>query len=357
MDFKQRKLALIDLGHFLERFFDNDPQDARESQKFHALNELVKRAKQNNPWFTEDFVAKAMYGWKVALAEEKVEQWLADYEFPDHPSLTLGIVSAGNIPLVGLHDVICGFIAGQNLLVKQSSKDQNLLPVFAQLLLQNDKNQHIEFTNDRLDNFDAVIATGSNNTSRYFEYYFRSYPSIIRHNRNSVAVLSGDESEEELARLADDIMSYFGLGCRNVSKLYVPEDFDFDPLFKALLKYQNLINHHQYASNYEYNKAVYLMSNFKLLENGLVLLKEDENLSSPIACLNYERYASQQELEQKLNSQKDNIQCIVGNSATTILANVNFGETQTPELWDYADNINTLNFIDSTLKNTHYEKA
>ena len=170
-------------------------------------------------------------------------------------------------------------------------------------------------------------------------------------------MLTGDESEEELSHLADDIMSYFGLGCRNVSKLYVPENFDFDPLFKALLKYQNLINHHQYASNYEYNKAVYLMSSIKLLENGLVLLKEDENLSSPIACLNYEPYASKEELEEKLNLQKDNIQCIVGNSATNNLADVNFGEAQMPELWDYADNINTLNFIDSTLKNTHYEKA
>lgn len=357
MNFKQRKTALIDLGHFLERFFNNDPQDARESQKFHALNELVKRAKQKNPWFTEDFVIKAMYGWKAALSEEKIEQWLADYKFPNNPSLTLGIVSAGNIPLVGLHDVICGFISGQNLLVKQSSKDQNLLPVFVQLLLQNDKNQHIEFTNDRLEDFDAVIATGSNNTSRYFEYYFRSYPSIIRHNRNSVAVLTGDESKEELSRVADDIMSYFGLGCRNVSKLYVPKNFDFDPLFNALLKYQHLINHHQYASNYEYNKAVYLMSNFKLLENGLILLKEDKNLSSPIACLNYEYYTSKEELKQKLISQKHNIQCIVGNVATNNLADVNFGETQTPELWDYADNINTLNFIDSTLKNTHYEKA
>ena len=357
MNLKQRKQALIDLGHFLERFFDNDPDDARESQKFHAFNELVKRAKQNNPWFTEEFLAKALHAWKLALEERKVEQWLANYDFPNEPSLTIGIVSAGNIPLVGLHDIICGFITGQHLLVKQSAKDQNLLPVFAQLLLKNDKQQRIEFTSDRLEEFDAVIATGSNNTSRYFEYYFRSYPSVIRHNRNSVALLNGDESAEELNLLADDIMSYFGLGCRNVSKVYVAKDFDFDPLFKALLKYQHLINHHQYASNYEYNKAVYLMSSFQLLENGLVLLKEDKNLSSPIACLNYEYYEDLNDLEQKLNLQQDNIQCIVGDQAKISLANVAFGETQQPELWNYADNINTLDFIDYTLKNTNYEKA
>jgi len=351
MNFKQRKNALIDLGQLLERFFDNNPQDARESQKFEAINELVKRAKQNNPWFTEDFVAQALLSWKSALTKVKVEQWLAKYDFPDEASLTIGIVSAGNIPLVGLHDMICGFISGQHLLIKQSSKDQNLMPVFAQLLLKNDKMQRIEFTEDHLDKFDAVIATGSNNTSRYFDYYFRAYPSIIRHNRNSVAVLNGDESEEDLKLLADDIMSFFGLGCRNVSKLYVPQNFDFDPLFKALLKYQNLINHHQYASNYEYNKAVYLMSNFSLIENGLVLLKEDENLSSPIACLNYEYYSNEDELKQNLNLQKDNIQCIVGNSDKISFAEVKFGNTQQPELWDYADNINTLDFINTTLKN------
>lgn len=357
MDFKQRKQSLIDLHHFLARFFDDGAQDDRESQKFKALDQLIKRARQNNPWFTEAFVLKAMRSWKTALAEEKVEKWLDGYHFPDHPSMTLGIVSAGNIPLVGLHDLICGFITGQDLLIKRSSRDKNLLPVFAQLLLKNDKEQQINFTEDRLHDFDAVIATGSNNTSRYFEYYFRSYPSLIRHNRNSVAVLSGEVSSDQLDGLADDIMSYFGLGCRNVSKIYVSKGFDLDPLFKAVLKYQHLIDHHQYASNYEYNKAVYLMSDVKLLENGLLLLKEDKSFSSPIASLNYEYYDHEDELEQELISQKDNIQCIVGDRTKFNLADVDFGQTQHPELWNYADDINTLDFIDSILKNKHHEET
>ena len=357
MDFKQRKQSLIDLHHFLARFFDDGVQDDRESQKFKALDQLIKRARQNNPWFTEEFVLESMRSWKNALTEEKVEEWLSGYHFPDHPSKTIGIVSAGNIPLVGLHDLICGFMTGQQLLIKRSSKDRNLLPVFAQLLLKNDKEQQINFTEDRLQDFDAVIATGSNNTSRYFEYYFRSFPSLIRHNRNSVAVLSGEESTEQLEGLADDIMRYFGLGCRNVSKIYVPKGFDFDPLFKAVLKYQHLIDHHQYASNYEYNKAVYLMSDVQLLENGLLLLKEDKHLSSPIACLNYQYYDHKNDLEQELISQKNNIQCIVGDRSKFNLADVDFGETQDPELWNYADNINTLDFLDSIIKNNYHEET
>ncbi|MDR9449085.1 MAG: acyl-CoA reductase [Psychroflexus sp.] len=357
MEFKQRKRALIDLGHFLERYLSNQPGNANESQKFQALNELIKRAGQKNPWFTQDFVGNALHAWQKALQQEKIDKWLSDYNFPDEPTHKIGIVAAGNIPLVGLHDLICAFISGQNLLIKQSKKDQILLPVFAQLLLKNDEHQHIEFTEDQLKNFDAVIATGSNNTSRYFEYYFRQYPSVIRHNRNSVAVLSGDESDDELNLLADDIMMYFGLGCRNVAKIYIKSDFDFDRLFKALLKYQNLINHHQYASNYEYNKAVYLMSDVKLLDNGMILFKEDDSFSSPIACLNYEYYTSKEELTYKLNSQKNNIQCVVGHKDYINLADVKFGETQIPALWNYADNINTLNFLQTTIKQENHEEA
>jgi hypothetical protein len=199
----------------------------------------------------------------------------------------------------------------------------------------------IKFTEDRLSDFDAVIATGSNNTARYFEYYFKGKPSIIRKNRNSVALLTGKESKEELDALGEDIFRYFGLGCRNVSKLYVPKEYDFDNFFKAIYPWNTLLNSAKYANNYDYNKAVYLMSEFKLLENGFLILKKDESFGSPIATLFYEEYEDEKDLQEKLQQNKENLQCVVGREAE-----VDFGQTQHPKLWDYADGVDTLKFLE-----------
>src|SRR5699024_6979150 len=201
----------------------------------------------------------------------------------------------------------------------------------------------ITFTKRQLTNFNGVIATGSNNTARYFEYYFSDYPHIIRRNRNSIAVLTGGEHVADLKKLGEDIFRYFGLGCRNISKIFLPRDYNFDPLFEAIYPWHSIINHHKYANNYDYNKAVYLMSEFKILENGFLILKEEKTYASPIACLFYEYYDNKNALKQKLAAEADQIQCIVSRDKN--MGNIDFGETQHPELSDYADGVDTLSFL------------
>jgi len=252
---------------------------------------------------------------------------------------------AGNIPLVGFHDFLAVLITGHSVLIKQSSNDKHLLPYLAKYLehIEPSFKGKIEFTEEKLYNFDAVIATGSNNTARYFEYYFREKPSIIRNNRNSLAVLTGNETKEELKGLSNDIFRYYGLGCRSISKLFVPKDYNFDSFFEAIYDWHPVINEAKYANNYDYNKAVYLMSEFNLLENGFLMLKEDKSYASPIATVFYEHYEDLETLKEKLNMEKEQIQCIV---AKNVAPNeVSFGYTQTPELWEYADNVDPIEFL------------
>ena len=252
---------------------------------------------------------------------------------------------AGNIPLVGFHDFLCVLLSGNKVLAKLSSNDNLILPFLSKILLEQNPElkAYINFTEEKLENFDAVIATGSNNTSRYFEYYFGKYPNIIRKNRNSVAVLTGNETHEELALLGQDIFRYFGLGCRNVSKLFVPEGYNFDAFYTSIFEFQDIINQNKYANNYDYNKAVYLMSNMNILDNGFLILKEDESFASPIACLFFEHYKDQSSLKEKLQLQEENIQCIVSNG--WFEDEIPFGKTQIPALMDYADSVDTLQFL------------
>jgi hypothetical protein len=203
--------------------------------------------------------------------------------------------------------------------------------------------KQITFTSGQLENYDAVIATGSNNTARYFEYYFKDKPSIIRKSRNSVAVLNGQETQEQLVALGEDIFRYFGLGCRNVSKLFVPKGYDFTGFFEAMFAYQDVIHYPKYANNYDYNKAVFLMSNFKILDNGFLTIKEDSSYASPISSVFYEYYDSLEDVKTRLNNDRDLLQCIVSNNL--IEHSIPFGKTQKPELWDYADHIDTLAFL------------
>ena len=230
-------------------------------------------------------------------------------------------------------------------MVKTSSNDQKLLPFLANYLIAVDERikDSITFTDGKLENFDAVIATGSNNTARYFEYYFKDKPSIIRKSRNSVAVLDGNESKEQMIALGEDVFRYFGLGCRNVSKFFIPKDYNFDLFFNGMFPYQDVIKYEKYANNYDYNKAVFLMSNFKLLDNEFLTIKEDESYASPISSVFYEYYDSLENLKTKLNNENEQIQCIVSNNL--IDNSIAFGETQKPKLWDYADNVDTLNFL------------
>jgi hypothetical protein len=230
-------------------------------------------------------------------------------------------------------------------LAKLSSNDKTLLPFLAEYLIsvEPEFKNYIEFTDGKLENFDAVIATGSNNTARYFEYYFGKYPNIIRKNRNSAAILTGNETKEELKNLADDIFTYFGLGCRNVSKLYIPENYDFEAFFKGMFSWKEIIHNHKYINNYDYNKAVYLMDSFPLLDNEFMLLKEDTAFSSPISVVFYEKYNSLEDLSKELEEQSENIQCVV--SKAGINNEIPFGKAQNPELWDYADRIDTVEFL------------
>lgn len=252
---------------------------------------------------------------------------------------------AGNIPLVGFHDLLSVLLTGNSALLKLSANDRVLLPLLMEYLIAQEPELKADLSvaEGPLKAYDAVIATGTNNTSRYFEYYFGRKPNLIRRNRNSVAILTGDESESQLVNLGKDIFDYFGLGCRNVSKLYVPEDYSFESFYEAIQSYSYLASHRKYGNNYDYNKAVYLMSAFPFLDNGFLLLKEDTGYSSPIATLYYERYKRVPELRQKIAADRSLIQCVVGNPVEGW--DIPFGTSQSPELWDYADGVDTVDFL------------
>lgn len=347
MTIEERKSYFVELGKFLSLFEDktnNSVKIAPHYERFfNELNDKIDQSIHYNGWFTRENVIFSIQQWSKALTPSNLDTWLKPYEFNNDEQKTVAIVMAGNIPLVGFHDFLSVLISGHKVLVKQSSNDKQLLPVIAAFLMgiAPEFENRVKFTEDRLNDFDAVIATGSNNTARYFEYYFKGKPSIIRKNRNSVAILTGKESKEELEALGEDIFRYFGLGCRNVSKLYVPKEYDFDNFFKAIYPWNTLLNSAKYANNYDYNKAVYLMSEFKLLENGFLILKKDESFGSPIATLFYEEYEDKKDLQEKLQQNKENLQCVVGHEAE-----VDFGQTQQPKLWDYADGVDTLKFLE-----------
>jgi len=353
MDLEQRINAFAKLGTFLSQF----SRQSIARKDFVAHNDLffdgfvhqMKLAHENNGWFTQENVLFAVENWANILNTKDFNDWLSDYNITiAEPSKTIAIIMAGNIPLVGFHDFMSVLISGHKVIVKQSSNDKHLLPFLAKYLeyAAPDFKNRITFTQEKLEHFDAVIATGSDNTARYFEYYFGKKPNIIRKNRNSIAILTGDETPEQLEALSQDIFRYYGLGCRNVSKLYVPQDYNFDAFFNAVYSWKDSINHAKYANNYDYNKAVYLMSLFDILENGFLMLKEDESFGSPIATLFYEKYDSVESLQEKLSDQVDKIQCIVGNPSDSIGNTlIPFGQTQLPALSDYADGVDTIAFL------------
>jgi hypothetical protein len=339
--------AFVEFGKFISQF-SKEKIEKKENVLFNelffdAFNLQIKRAKEFNGWFTENNILYAFDLWSKQLKYNNLKEWTSTYNF-NISEKKVAIIMAGNIPLVGFHDFLAVLISGHSVIVKQASNDKHFLPLIAKYLeyVEPGFKDSITFTEEKLANFDAAIATGSNNTARYFEYYFGKYPNIIRKNRNSVAIITGNETEEELKGLGEDIFRYFGLGCRSVSKLFVPKDYNFDNIFKAIYGYQDIINYKKYQNNYDYNKAVYLMSEFKLLENGFLMLKEDKSYSSPIASLFYEYYDDHDQLQQKLNDDADSIQCVVSNTLENAIP---FGQTQQPSLTDYADGVDTLEFL------------
>ena len=349
MNLEQRIDAFVKLGKFISQFTSDKPikkeNIAYNDLFFEGFLHQIKLAEEHNGWFTKDNIYFAISGWSNLLVKSNINQWIDKYYFNTNKSKKVAIIMAGNIPLVGFHDFLSVLITGHEAIVKQSSNDMHLLPYLVKYLeyVEPTFKGRITFTKDKLKDFDAVIATGSDNTARYFEYYFKDKPSIIRKNRNSVAILTGNETDTQLKALSEDVFRYYGLGCRNVSKLLVPKDYNFDDFFRGVYDWHPIINQTKYSNNYDYNKAVYLMSAFDILENGFLMLKEDKSYASPIATLFYEYYNSEKELKEKLNLDKEKIQCIVANKF--IETEVVFGETQKPKLWNYADDIDTINFL------------
>lgn len=349
MDLQQRINAFIKLGDFIRQFSSEEPKKQdnipHNDLFFDGFKHQLKLAQQHNGWFTKQNIAFALNGWANALNLSNLNTWLSAYKFNKKKTQKVAIIMAGNIPLVGFHDFLAVLLTGHSVLVKQSTNDKQLLPFLAKYLehILPVFKERIEFTEGKIENFDAVIATGSNNTARYFEYYFKGKPSIIRKNRNSIAVLTGSETKEQLEHLSEDIFRYYGLGCRNVSKLFVPKDYNFDAFFEAIYKWHPIINEAKYANNYDYNKAVYLMSEFDMLENGFLMIKEDKSFASPIATVFYEFYNDSETLKLHIKNETENIQCIVADGFTP--KEIVFGNTQKPALWDYADNIDTITFL------------
>jgi len=311
-----------------------------------AFDQIVNSTNHNNAWFTPEEIRKALSSLSKMLNTNDLNKWLENISFATTPK-KIGLILAGNIPLVGFHDVLCVLATGHIALIKMSSSDDKLLPALLQQLINIEPAvaDHIEYV-ERLKDFDAVIATGSNNTSRYFDYYFGKVPNIIRKNRNSVAVLSGEETLTDLENLGHDIFDYYGLGCRNVAKIYVPKDYDMKYFFEPIEKFQPIVNHFKYNNNYDYNKSIYLVNGVKHFDNGFLLVKEDENFVSPLSVLFYEEYNNLTEIENKLNNQEEQIQCVVSNISLSLKKEmISFGQSQSPKLWDYADNVNTIEFL------------
>ena len=307
------------------------------------LKLLIDNQQKHNPWFTPENVRRAISAIAEELTEENLIRWTNAYpglKKQKNP-LRIGVIMAGNIPLTGFHDFLSVLITGNNLIAKTSSKDYELITYISDILCSINPlfRNRIEFTEGTLTNFDAVIATGSDNSSRYFDYYFGKYPNIIRRNRNSIAIIEGDETDEELESLGIDIFSYFGLGCRNVSKIYFPKGYDFREISGHWNNFSGVITHSKYANNYDFNKAVYLVNKEAIHDSGFILLKEDSRISSPVSVLYYEYYESQNAIKQQTEFLKGNIQCVVSKH------NIPFGKAQWPHLWDYADGIDTIEFL------------
>jgi hypothetical protein len=296
-----------------------------------------------NSWFTPDNVKEALIAIATELTEENLLKWTSAYPDleKDTDPIKVGLIFAGNIPMAGFHDFLSVLMSGNNLVAKTSSRDPELIPLLSEILcdFEPEFSGKIEFANGILSGFDAIIATGSNNSSRYFEYYFGKYPNIIRKNRNSLAVLKGDENSNELAALGKDIFTYFGLGCRSVSKIYIPKGYNISGITDHWSNYSSSINHSGYANNYDYNKAIYLVNRQKFHDSGFLLMKEEEKLASPVSVLYYEYYSDDNELRRKTGQIKNSIQCIIGREYTP------FGHAQAPHLWDYADEIDTIEFL------------
>lgn len=344
LQLEQRLAAFVQLGKVFQHLSTGAPWPghalgitAKEQLTF---EEAIVQARLQNGWFTEANVRQMLAEVASMLDPSGLASWAKGTADPTSPK-RVGLIMAGNIPLVGFHDLLCTIVAGHVAVVKPSAQDTVLMKATMDLLLRLEPGlePQLHRVEGKLGDVDAVIATGSNNTARYFEHYFGHLPRIVRKGRVSVAVLDGTESDEDLQALGEDVFRYFGMGCRNVSKLFVPQDFDLDRFFGAIYGWREIVNHNKYGNNYDYNKAVWLLERVPLIENGFVLLRESTALASPVAALHYERYSDVTSVARRLEQEKDSIQCVIGHGYLP------FGSAQRPSLTDYADGVDTMAFL------------
>ncbi|MFW5700307.1 MAG: acyl-CoA reductase [Cyclobacteriaceae bacterium] len=332
MQLSERIFAFLQLGRRLRSITDQEKLS------------LFKRAQAANGWFTFDNLNFSLQHISDNLTEEALSSWLEPYNLSNIQPRKVGVVMAGNIPLVGFHDFISVLISGHILKAKLSSQDEVLFRYIANLLIEEEP----AFANrlmfaDQLKDIEAVIATGSDNSARYFEFYFGKYPHIIRKNRTSVAILTGTETESDYQKLGEDIFRYFGLGCRNVAKLFVPDSFVPASFIDQLKSWQGVVENHKYANNYDYNRSIYLLKQVPFWEGGYFLMLENSDLFSPLAVVYFEKYTHIEQVKETIARQQDKIQCVVGKADYPGI--IYFGEAQRPGWSDYADNIDTIQFL------------
>ncbi len=344
MNIDKRIESLDKLGKLLRDYTNSS--DNYNNAIYDELNKAINKSFHLNGWFTKESILIAIENVSKWLTKENLNHWISNYKLKNTESKRVCVIMAGNIPLVGFHDFLSVLITGNIFIGKISSKDSILLPAIANLLIEIDSDfkNLILFTEGKLPEFDSIIATGSNNSTRYFEYYFSKYQHIIRHDRSSIAVITGDESKSELEELGKDIFLYYGLGCRNVSKIYFPKNYDFSVFFNAIEKYSDIFQHKKYMNNYTYYKAIYSMNLIKFYDNGFVLLTENAEIKTPVAVLNFEYYDNISDINSFIDLNNDKLQCIASNNSK-VKNSIKFGEAQSPKLNDYADNVDTIDFL------------
>jgi hypothetical protein len=341
MSLDQRIKSLVAVRNILDQFLNKNHVGSHTYSEF---KNLISLAEIKNPWFNENSVISVLKYWSSVLTDETLTNWLSNYTIKFNKSKTIGLVLAGNIPMVGFHDCISALLTGNQAKIKLSSKDSVLIPFLLNLWKEFYKDLEFEFV-DKLPHCDAVITTGTSNTARYFEYYFKNIPHIIRKNRTSIAIINGNETKEDLLGLANDIFTYFGLGCRSVTQLFLPANYDLNILFNAFISYKDCINHSKYSNNYEYNKAIYLMNQEKFWDNNFILLKESRDLFSPISTLYYSTYFDNSEVTNFIVQNTDYLQCVISTQPLDICKTVLPGQAQNPKINDYADGVDTLEFL------------
>lgn len=348
MNLNIRIEALVQLGDFFLKFTSKTANfSPKEEHNVNQLNQAITLAKQTNGWFTKEDINFTLKHWGQKLNQKNLDAHTAKLKATSSSHNTVALITENKTPLADLNDVLNVFLSGHRTLVRQKSNKRYLLLWIRQFLKEQDEQfaQLIEITDKPLKQFDAVIATKEANKTKHFKHYFSKQPHIIREHKHAVGLLKGNESSEDLHDLGESIFRYFGLSRNNISKLFVPQDYDFTPFFEAIYSWHSIINHHKYASNYDYNKAVYLMSQFKLLENGFLILKEDKTYQSPVACLFYEYYEHEDQLQNTLKNNAEHIGQIASNALPT--NTISFSETMPPDLNDYPESVNIMEFLNN----------